>query len=268
MATTTDLLTEIEGPVARITFNRPAQRNAASTVMLERMLEFVTEVAALPSVRCVVLTGAGEHFMAGGDVQAFSETLKHSPEQRRAQFAARIKGTAPLFVALAQLPQPLVARVRGAVAGAALGFVAGADFAICGSSALFILAHVNIGASPDGSSSYHLPRAIGVRRAKELAILGRKVDAQEALALGLVNQLVPDAELDAAVAALVQKIVAAPAESVRRAKLLMNQSLHNTLERQLQLEAECFAACAATPDFVEGVGAFMAKRPAQFNRTP
>src|SRR5215469_12170153 len=163
---TTDLLTEVDGPVATITFNRPALRNAASAAMLARMQEFLLSLQGEQAVRCIVLTGAGEHFMAGGDVQAFSETLKRSGAERRVEFAARIQSTAPLFMQLARMPQPIVARIRGAVAGAALGFVAGADFAICSVGALFVLAHVNIGASPDGSSSYHLPRAIGVRRAK------------------------------------------------------------------------------------------------------
>jgi len=263
---TTDLLTEIAGPVATITFNRPALRNAASAAMLARMQEFLLTLQSEPAVRCIVITGAGEHFMAGGDVQAFRETLQRPGAERRAEFAARVQSTAPLFLQLARMPQPIVAKIRGAVAGAALGFVAGADFAICSAGALFILAHVNIGASPDGSSSYYLPRAIGVRRAKELAILGRRVSAEEALTLGLINQVAPDAELDAAVAALVQRIVAAPAESVRCAKALMDQSLRNSLEQQLQLEAECFAQCAASDDFAEGVTAFMDKRPAKFNR--
>jgi len=263
---TTDLLTEVDGPVATVTFNRPALRNAASAAMLARMHDFLVTLEKDRAVRCIVITGAGEHFMAGGDVQAFNETLKRPGAERRVDFAARVQSSAPLFLQLARMPQPIVARIRGAAAGAALGFVAGADFAICSSGALFILAHVNIGASPDGSSSYYLPRAIGVRRAKELAILGRRVSAEEALALGLVNQVVPDAELDAAVAALVQKIVAAPAESVRCAKLLMDQSPRNSLEQQLQLEAECFAQCAASEDFAEGVSAFVEKRAAKFNR--
>ena len=263
---TSDVLTETEGPVARIIFNRPAVRNAASMAMLGRIEEFLKEIEPRREVRCIVLSGAGEHFMAGGDVQGFAETLARLGAERRTQFAARIRSTAPLFLQLARMPQPVVAKVRGAAAGAALGFVAGADFAVCSANAVFILAHVNIGVSPDGSSSYHLPRAIGVRRAKELAILGRKVSAQEALALGLVGQVAADEELDSAVSALVARIVAAPAESVRRAKFLMNQSLSNTLERQLELEADCFAECAAADDFAEGVTAFLEKRPARFNR--
>jgi 2-(1,2-epoxy-1,2-dihydrophenyl)acetyl-CoA isomerase len=263
---TTDVLTELDGPVARITFNRPAVRNAASQEMVAAMQQFLHEIERDLSVRCIVITGAGDHFMAGGDVLSFKAALQRPPQQRRVEFEARVQSAAPLFIQLARMPQPVVAKVRGAAAGAALGFIAGADFAVCGTTSIFILAHVNIGASPDGSSSYHLPRVVGIRKAKELAILGQKVSADEALAIGLVTRVVPDMELDAAVTNLVNSIVAAPAASVRRAKFLMDQSLGNSLERQLQLEAQCFAECAASDDFAEGVTAFVEKRAARFNK--
>lgn len=263
---TTEVLTEIDGPVGRITFNRPAVRNAASSAMLMTMRQFLADVEQDRGIRCIVITGAGEHFMAGGDVQIFNEALDRSPAERREEFQRRVQSAGTLFTQLARMPQPIVAKIRGAAAGAALGFVAGADFAICGASSVFVLAHVNIGASPDGSSSYYLPRALGVRKAKELAILGQKLGAEEAFAAGLVTRVVPDDELDSAVSALVERVVAAPAESMRRAKFLIDQSLGNTLERQLQLEAQCFGECAATDDFVEGVRAFVEKRRARFNR--
>ncbi len=261
-----DLLTAIDGAVARITFNRPQARNAVNSGMLAAMDRFLQSIEHDRQVRCIVIGGAGDHFMAGGDVIGFKEALEKGSEQRRAEFEARVQSAAPLFLQLARMPQPIVARVQGAAAGAAVGFVAGADIVICGASSIFVVAHVNIGASPDGSTSYHLPRAVGVRKAKELALLGEKLNAQEALALGLVNRVVPDAELDQAIASVVDRIVAAPATSIRRAKFLMQQSLGNSLERQLQLEAESFAECAATDDFVEGVSAFAQKRKAVFNR--
>ena len=263
---TTELLTEIDGPVARVSFNRPEARNATNATMLTAMREFLRSIESDRAIRCIVITGVGDHFMAGGDVMGFNKVLNLGSDERRATFTERILGVAPLFEQLARMPQPIVARVRGAVAGAALGFVAGADFVICGSSAIFILAHVRIGASPDGASSYYLPRIVGARKAKELAILGEKLTAADALTLGLANSVVPDAEIDSAVDALVKKIVAAPSESVRRAKLLMDRSLGNNLSQQLQLEAESFAACAATNDFIEGVSAFAQKRTAVFNR--
>lgn len=264
---TQDLLTQIDGPVATITFNRPAARNATTQEMLVAMREFLASVARDRSVRCVVITGAGDHFQAGGDVIGFAKVLKDSPEERRRNFETRIGIVGATFQQMERTPQPIVVKIRGATAGAALGIVSGADFAVCAENSIFILAHVKIGASPDGGSSYWLPRTIGVRKAKELAILGDKIDAAEALRIGLVTHVVPTAELDARVDALVQRICAAPAESARRAKLLMDRSLENTLARQLELEAQSFAACAATDDFIEGVSAFAEKRAAVFNKT-
>jgi 2-(1,2-epoxy-1,2-dihydrophenyl)acetyl-CoA isomerase len=263
---TTDILTEVDGAVARITFNRPGARNAMNAAMIAAMHAFLREIEHNRGIRCILLSGTGDHFMAGGDVIGFRETLQKDGEQRRHEFEARVQSAAPLFIQMARMPQPIVARVRGAAAGAAVGFVAGSDIALCGESSIFIVAHVHIGASPDGSTSYYLPRAVGVRKAKELAMLGGRLGARDALALGLVNRVVPDAELDAATDELVAALVAAPAMSVRRVKMLMDASLDNSLERQLQLEADSFGECAATDDFVEGVSAFAEKRKAVFNR--
>jgi 2-(1,2-epoxy-1,2-dihydrophenyl)acetyl-CoA isomerase len=261
-----DILTEVDGAVARITFNRPAARNAVNPAMIARMHGFLREIETDAGIRCIVLSGAGDHFMAGGDVIGFREALQKPGPERRREFEARVQSAAPFFIQMARMPQPIVARVRGAAAGAAVGFVAGSDIAICADSAIFIVAHVHIGASPDGSTSYYLPRMVGVRKAKELAMLGTKLTARDALALGLVNRVVADSELDAATEEVVATIVSAPATSVRRVKTLMDRSLDNSLERQLQLEAESFAECAGTDDFVEGVTAFAEKRKAQFNR--
>jgi len=129
------------------------------------------------------------------------------------------------------------------------------------------LAQVGIGASPDGATTWWLPRIVGARRAKEIALLGQRFGATDALQMGLVNQVVPDAGLDEAVDALIGRLISAPAESVRRTKRLLDLSLQNDLERQLELEAQSFGACAATEDFVEGVRAFIGKRPAKFNQT-
>lgn len=260
------VITRIDGAVARITFNRPEVRNAVNHEMLVTMREFLKRVEQDVSVRCIVLSGAGEHFMSGADVGNFKEPLGTPNEQRRRDFEARVQGTSGLFVMLARVPQPVVASVRGAVAGAALGFVAGADFVVCASNSIFVLAHVRIGACPDGSSTYYLPRVLGVRKAKELAILGDKLSAEDALKCGLVNFVVPDAEVVQKTEDLVKRIIDAPRRSVQWAKRLMDESLDNSLETQLQGEAHGFGECAGSDDFAEGVSAFLEKRAAKFNR--
>jgi 2-(1,2-epoxy-1,2-dihydrophenyl)acetyl-CoA isomerase len=265
---TQELLTEIDGPVATITFNRPEARNAVHHDLLMIMQDFLLRLENDRSVRCIVLTGAGDHFMAGGDVMKFHRLLQLPGADRGASLTAQVAANSSLFLQLARMPQPIIARIRGAVAGAALGFVGGCDFAVCEDNSIFVLAHVKIGASPDGSSSYYLPRLIGVRKAKELAFFGERVSAREALEMGLVSHVVPADQLDVKVQELVSKVVAMPDESLRRAKMLMNVSLFNSLETQLALEAESFGACARTDNFKEGVNAFVEKRPAVFNKTP
>lgn len=261
-----DLLTTIDGAVARITFNRPKARNAVNGAMILKMGEFLQKVALDKNVRCVVLTGAGEHFMAGGDVAGFAKVLDQSSEERRLDFERRVNNSRTIFQAMRTMPQPIIARVQGACAGAAVGFAASSDFVIASESALFLVAHVNIGASPDGATSYALPRRIGAARALQMALLGTKVDAAKALDGGLANKVVPDAELDQVTEQLVQKIIALPASSVRNIKNIFNQSLDNDLDTQLTLEAKAFGDCAASPNFIEGVKAFMEKRPAVFNQ--
>lgn len=263
----TDLLTHIDGPVARITFNRPQARNAVNQGMVSAMVDFLGKVAKDESVRCVVLTGAGDHFMAGGDVAGFTDVFSQTPEERRTAFIQRVNNAAPVFRHLLTMPQPVVARVKGACAGAAVGFASCCDFIVAGESALFLVAHIHIGGSPDGATTYALPRKVGTARAMEMALLGGRVSAQQALAFGLVNQLVPDDQLDGATEKLVQQIVSLPASSVRNIKSLINQSMNNTLDRQLELEALAFADCAASPNFIEGVKAFLEKRKPEFNRS-
>jgi 2-(1,2-epoxy-1,2-dihydrophenyl)acetyl-CoA isomerase len=259
-----ELETVVNGPIARITFNRPEVRNAISHAMLMQMQYFLEQVERDSSVRCVVLSGAGGHFMSGADLGGFREALGRSPEDRRRQFAERVQRCSGLFLAIERLPQPLVASVRGAVAGAGIGFVSSSDFVVASESSIFVLAHVHIGASADASSTYYLPRVVGLRKAKELALLGERITSREALAMGLVNRVVADGELEQETARLVERLACAPTRAIAQMKRMMNLSLGNTLMTQLTMEAEAFGECAATEDFVEGVSAFIGKRKAEF----
>jgi 2-(1,2-epoxy-1,2-dihydrophenyl)acetyl-CoA isomerase len=258
------LLTRIEGPIARMTINRPETRNALSGDMLQDMHRFVAHVATLPTVRVLLIAGAGPHFAAGGDVKSFASALELEPEALRADFERRSADAAPLWSALKDLPQPVVCAVRGFSAGAALSFIAGSDYALASDNAQFLLAHVGIGLVADAGTTYHLPRVLGIRRAKELAFFGEKFDAAEALRIGLVNQVVPDAELEAATEKMLARFVAAPAVSIAGAKRMMNASLGNTLEAQLEMEGKAVGDCGASADLKEGVKAFVEKRKPQF----
>ncbi|RJG08280.1 enoyl-CoA hydratase/isomerase family protein [Massilia cavernae] len=193
-----ELITEIDGPIARITFNRPQARNALTAGMVVAMREFLKQIETDPSVRCVVMTGAGDHFMAGGDVAGFAQALDAAPGERRRDFEERARSAMSLFAAMERLPQPIIAKVRGAVAGASVGWVAASDFVLVSDTALFVVAHILLGTSPDGAVTWHLPRAIGLRKAKEMALLGDRLSAAEAVAFGRQNRTSSaDAELDA-----------------------------------------------------------------------
>jgi 2-(1,2-epoxy-1,2-dihydrophenyl)acetyl-CoA isomerase len=261
---TDELLMRVEGAVARITINRPDARNALTGDMIKAMLAFVRQVEGDSSVHVVLVDGSGEHFMAGGDVKGMTDILASGPDEIRSNFKQRSVDAAPLWITLDRMPQPVVCKVRGFAAGAALSLVAGADFALVADNAQFLLAHVGIGLVADAATSYHLPRAVGVRKAKELAFFGGRIDAQEALAIGLVTGVFPDAELDAATEALVQRLAAAPAVSIAQAKRLMNASLGNSIVEQLAIEGQAVGACGASPDFREGVTAFVEKRKPRF----
>jgi 2-(1,2-epoxy-1,2-dihydrophenyl)acetyl-CoA isomerase len=261
---TDHLLTSVEDGIARITFNRPDVRNAISAEMLEAMLAFLLSVEQDKAVKCVILSGAGSHFMAGGDVKNFSQSAAMSGAERRLAFEGRVAKGGLVFSVLERLPQPVIASVSGAAAGAGLGFVVAADLAIAGEGARFLLAHVNIGASPDGSTSYHLPRAIGMKRSKGMALLGEPVLARDALASGLINWVVADDALAAETDRIARRLAHGPAVAMSQAKWLLNQSLGNGLNDQLAAEALAMGRSAASDDFIEGPRAFMEKRKPRF----
>lgn len=260
-----ELLTEIDGPIARITFNRPQARNALTAGMVEAMREFLARIEHDPAVRCVVMSGAGDHFMAGGDVAGFGRALEVAGPERQRDFEQRARVAMPLFTILERLRQPVIAKVRGAVAGASVGWVAAADFVLASETAIFLVAHILLGTSPDGAVTWHLPRAIGLRKAKEMALLGDRMNAEQALAAGLINRVVPSAELDAEVEKLARRLADGPSIAIARTKALLNQSAHRALAEQMALEAESFGACAGTDDFAEGVRAFNEKRKSNFS---
>lgn len=260
----TQLLTEVSGGVARMTFNRPEVRNALSPQMVIDIGDFLAECEQRSDVRCIVMTGAGDHFMAGGDVKGFAGALDAPPVARAPDFERRARSAMSIFTLLERMPKPVVARVRGAVAGASVGWVAASDFVIADESAIFLVAHIALGTSPDGAVTWHLPRSVGLRKAKEMCLLGDRLSARDAKEAGLVNKVVPASELDAETEALVQRLASGPTFAIGATKLLLNKASANSQAQQMELEAESFAACSATGDFEEGIRAFVEKRTPRF----
>lgn len=261
---TDHLLVCVEDGIARLTFNRPEVRNAASSEMLEAILAFLMRAEHDSTVRCVVFAGTGQHFMAGGDVRSFTLVADQPPQERRLAFETRVARNAHLFNVMQRLPQPVIACVRGMAAGAGLGFASAADLVVAGRSAGFVLAHINVGASPDAATSWHLPRAIGVKRTMAMALLAEPVNAQAALAQGLVSHVVDDEDLEAFTLRLARRLAAGPAVALAQAKSLVNRSMGNTLGEQLAAEARSMGLSAATQDFIEGPRAFLEKRAPRF----
>ncbi len=254
------------GPVATLTLNRPESLNTLDVAMMQALVRHSAALAADATLRCVVVKGAGRHFMAGGDLRTFAEELPRPPAERKAVFIDLIGHLHASIENFRRMRAPVVAGVHGAVAGFGLSLLCACDLAIAADSAYFTSAYRHIGLTPDGGLSHALPRIVGVRKAMEIILLGERFDAQEALRLGLVNRVVPEADLDAATAAMVEALVTGPATAMANGKRLVNESPGRTLSEQLRAECESFGDCAATADFVEGIEAFLAKRPATFGR--
>ncbi|HKF70191.1 MAG TPA: enoyl-CoA hydratase-related protein [Stellaceae bacterium] len=258
------VLYESQSGIAMLTLNRPKVLNALDATMREGLEAALDRVESDPAVRVVVLRGAGGGFMAGGDIKYFTEITALPPAERTRRFEKFIHHVHPVIVRMRRLPFPLIASVHGPVAGIGMSFLMACDLAIAAEDSFYTLAYCHLGTSPDGGSTFFLPRTVGMKRAMEVALLGERFDAKTALAWGLVNWVVPTAELGDRTTALARRLTNGPAQAYAGTKRLLNQSLGTSLETQLQAECESFARCAGTEDFAEGVAAFIAKRPPKF----
>jgi 2-(1,2-epoxy-1,2-dihydrophenyl)acetyl-CoA isomerase len=254
------LLLDKREHVATITLNRPEAYNALDLGLGRELFHAALEVDEDPDVRCVVITGAGKAFCAGGNVKDFADNLS--------RIGILVKElTTYLHGAVSRLTRsakPVIMAVNGVAAGGGLSFALSGDVVIAAESARFTMAYSKIAATPDGSSSYFLPRLIGLRRTLELYLTNRVLSAREALEWGLVTRVVPDAELKDAVEALARELAAGPTLAIGGAKRLFHQSTWESLETQMELEAQAIAASGHTEDFREGVTAFANKKTPTF----
>ncbi len=253
---TQSVLLAVDGGVATIAFNRPEVFNAMDGEMMIQFRAAAELVQKDPAVRVIVLRGEGKSFLAGGDVGAFHRLLHELPELilrwgREMHFG---------LLALRRAPKPVLASVHGAVAGAGFSMLCAADLSVSADDARFSLAYAGIGTSPDGGSTHFLPRLVGYKKAMELTLLPELFDAATAQSLGLVNWVVPAAELVAQTQRTAVRLAQGPTRAYAESKRLLNQSLERSLETQMDEELQAFARCAVSEDLAEGVTAFVEKR--------
>jgi len=254
------VLVEDDGAVRFLTLNRPHRMNALNARMADEFLAAAEAARDDAAVRCVVLRGAGAGFFAGGDVADFAA---HGDDV--GAFAGDlIDRYHPTIEALRAMEKPVVAALHGRVAGAGVSLAMAADLAIAQAGTLFSLAYTGIGASPDGGSTYFLPRIVGQRRALEIALLSERFDAEQALAWGLINRIVAPEAFERELTTLAKRLAAGPTKAYARVKRLIEQSVTNDLAGQLAAERAAFMEGADTRDFREGVKAFTEKRKPDF----
>ncbi len=250
-----------DGPAARILLNRPDALNAWNEQFGRDLLDAVSTVAADESTRAVLITGAGRGFSSGADLKE----QRGGDEGGLPDLSARLKEIYhPVITALREMPKPVVAAVNGPAVGIGCSLALAADLIVAADSAYFLLAFVNIGLVPDGGSTAFLPARVGYARAAEMAMLGERVPADQALDWGLINQVVADDELEPVSTALLERLANGPTRSYAGAKHLLNRRMYADLAGQLDAEAEAQRDQGHSKDFVEGVIAFVEKRPPNF----
>jgi 2-(1,2-epoxy-1,2-dihydrophenyl)acetyl-CoA isomerase len=258
-------LVEIHDGVLRLSFDRPEFGNAVPTTAVPHLIALFEQAKEDPSVRAILVRGEGKMFSAGGDVAAFKRSLDQDREARQADFAERLPRVRKLVESVVAFDKPIVAAIRGPCAGAGLLYPLAADVVIGEPDATFIFAHQRVGLSPDGGVAALLPQVVGLRAARRLLLTAAKVEADEAVRIGLLDEIVEAGTLEDVTTRLARRLARAPQLAVRTAKrLLASQAAGASLAELLDGETAGIVATVGDDDFAEGVRAFMEKRAAIF----
>lgn len=246
----------IENRIARITLNRPDAGNAMNPELVEELAKAARRCDGNPAVKVVLLSAYGKMFCAGGDLRAFAG-FGDRVGDRMKDLADDLHKAISLF---ARMDAPVVIAVNGTAAGAGFSLAITGDYVLAARSAKFTMAYTAAGLSPDGSSTYYLPRIVGLRKAQELALTNRVLSAEEAADWGLITRVVADDELQEAALAVCRKLAAGPANAQAVVKRLLLASLRHGLEEQMEIEGREISRAATTADGAEGIRAFLEKR--------
>ena len=253
---------EMRGAVGLLTLNRPDRLNALNVQVAN---DFKAAVAAAldQGARAIVLTGAGRAFCAGGDLREMQEIAKKDGRVE-AFFDEPLRILNEAILLIRQTPVPFIAAVNGVASGGGCNLALACDLVIAADSARFNQAFVKIGLTPDCGGTFMLPRLVGLKRATELLFTGDLVSARAAAEMGMINSVIPDGELMSTVMAMAEKLAQAPTAAIAEIKMLLDASAANDLKTQLDLERKTQIESGKTKDFVEGVSAFLEKRPPRF----
>ena len=256
------IIWEQAGAVGRLTLNRPQTLNAWTAQFGAELKQAVEREAAQDSVRAVLVTGAGRGFSSGADLKAGFDPAEDGMPDIKKELHEIYH---PAIAGIRRLPKPVVAAVNGPAVGIGCSLALACDLLLAAESAFFGLAFVNVGLMPDGGSTALVPPSVGKARAFQMALLGERIPAPQALEWGLVNWVHPDDRLMGEAEALVNKLAAGPTRSYASSKLALNNFLYGDLDAQLDLEAELQHALGRTKDFLEGTAAFVEKREPSFS---
>lgn len=250
------LIVEEQAGVTKITLNRPNNANALNMTMGQELMKVAIACDESESTRAVLLTGNGKMFCAGGDLPSFAEAGEHL-------YGTLLELTTYLHAAIsrfARMNAPFIIAVNGMAAGAGMSLACAGDYVLAAESARFTMAYTKAGLSPDGSSTYYLPRAVGSRRAKELMLTNRILTAQEALDWGVINQICSDAQLLVEAENFAQQLATGPTLAFGAVKELVTESSTESLETQMEKEARAIGRMVHGADAQEGIAAFLEKR--------
>lgn len=246
--------------IATISFNRPKAMNSFDNVMADELLALTDQVASDTSIRAVLLNGAGDLFMAGGDIRFFHASLDNLSQSVK-KIVRTLNGS---ILNIMQMSKPVVASVHGSVAGVGMSFMMACDLAIAADDTKFTMAYSGIGICPDGGGTFNLPRLVGAKKAMEWILLSEIFDAHTAKEHGLINWVVPATKLQEQTAQILKRLAHGPTHSYAQTKQLINKTWDSSLEAQLEREVYAFASCTATRDFKVGVTSFLQKTAPEF----
>ncbi|VWX50138.1 enoyl-CoA hydratase/isomerase family protein [Novosphingobium sp. 9U] len=254
------ILSDMNDGLLTITFNRPEAGNPIRSDDVPLLVDLFGKAQADPAVRAILVRGNGRHFSSGGDLADFAAKLEGPREQIQADFARRLEGANRLAAAVIGFDRPLVVAMRGVAAGGGLVFPLAADLAIGDPSARFLFSHQRVGLSPDTGVSYLLPQVVGLRRARTLMLTAARVDAEEAMRYGLLNEIAANEGFDERVESAARAMAQLAGLAAKNAKRLANTAGSVSLAEHLAAERDAIVACVAQDDFGEGVRAALERR--------